>query len=32
MMGAPAWAAISAPNLEFKLKLPASIKENRCGG
>jgi len=27
MMGAPAWAAISAPNLEFKLKLPASIKE-----
>jgi len=27
MMGAPAWAAISAPNLEFKLKLPASIRE-----
>ena len=27
MMGAPAWAAISAPNLEFKLKLPTSIKE-----
>ena len=27
MMGAPAWAAISAPNLEFKLKLPDSIRE-----
>jgi putative DNA primase/helicase len=27
MLKAPAWAAISAPNLEFKLKLPASIKE-----
>jgi len=27
MMGAPAWAAISAPNLEFKLKLPGSIRE-----
>ena len=27
MMGAPAWAAISAPNLEFKLRLPTSIKE-----
>lgn len=27
MMGAPAWAAISAPNLEFKLKLPDSITE-----
>ena len=27
MMGAPAWAAISAPNLEFKLKLPTSITE-----
>lgn len=27
MMGAPAWAAISAPNLEFKLKLPDCIRE-----
>lgn len=27
MLKAPAWAAISAPNLEFKLKLPASIRE-----
>jgi putative DNA primase/helicase len=27
MLKAPAWAAISAPNLEFKLTLPASIRE-----
>jgi phage/plasmid primase-like uncharacterized protein len=27
MLKAPAWAAISAPNLEFKLKLPDSIRE-----
>ena len=27
MLKAPAWAAISAPNLEFKLTLPASIQE-----
>jgi phage/plasmid primase-like uncharacterized protein len=27
MLKAPAWAAISAPNLEFKLKLPDSIGE-----